>query len=94
MDLLGSLKVEGTRSPAWAATRVRLERVGPGRLARFGRSYEQRGEGEAIPVGWAPQRARDRNGTATPVGSASQDAQDRVGWAPQDARDRAGEKLG
>jgi len=94
MDLLGSLEVEGTRSPAWAATRVRLERLGPGRLARFGRSYEQRGEGEAIPVGWAPQRAWDRNGTATPVGSASQDAQDRVGWAPQDARDRAGEKLG
>jgi hypothetical protein len=96
MDLLGSLEVEGTRSPAWAATRVRLQRLGPGRLARFGRSYEQRGEGEAIPVGWAPQDARDRNGTAIPVGWAPQDARDRngtaipVGWAPQDARDRNG----
>lgn len=54
MNLIGNLLVDGTSEAAWAATRVRIERVGPGEIARFGKSYEQRGEGENIPVGWAP----------------------------------------
>ena len=54
MNLIGDLRVEGTGEPAWAATRVRIKRIRPGQLARFGKSYEQRGEGENIPVGWAP----------------------------------------
>ena len=54
MDLVGALRVAGTDAPAWAATRVRLERLAPGRLVRFGRSHSDRGESERIPVGWAP----------------------------------------
>jgi hypothetical protein len=54
MNLVGNLLVDGTNEPAWASTRVRIERIRPGELARFGKSYEQRGEGENIPVGWAP----------------------------------------
>ena len=55
LDLVEPTRVSGTSAPAWAATRVRLERLGSGRLTRFGRSYTERGEGENIPVGWAPQ---------------------------------------
>ena len=54
MALVGASQVEGTSAPAWAATRVRVTRLGEGELVRFGRSYEDRGEHEAIPVGWAP----------------------------------------
>ena len=54
MSLVGNLLVDGTNEPAWASTRVRIERIRPGELARFGKSYDQRGEGENIPVGWAP----------------------------------------
>lgn len=54
LDLVGATQVDGTSAPAWAATRVRIGRLGPGELVRFGRSYEDRGEGEVIPVGWAP----------------------------------------
>jgi anaerobic selenocysteine-containing dehydrogenase len=54
MNLVGNLLVDGTNEPAWASTRVRIERIRPGELARFGKSYEQQGEGENIPVGWAP----------------------------------------
>ena len=54
-DLVGRLQVDGTSASAWAATRVRIERLGPGDLARSGRSYEEPGEGERIPVGWASQ---------------------------------------
>jgi anaerobic selenocysteine-containing dehydrogenase len=55
MDLVGDIQVEGTAAPAWAANRVRVQRLGSGELVRFGRSYEDHGEGENIPVGWAPQ---------------------------------------
>ena len=55
LDLVGRLTVDGTSAPAWAATRVRIQRLGSGELARFGRSYTDPGEGERIPVGWAPQ---------------------------------------
>jgi len=54
MNLVGNLLVDGTSEAAWASTRVRIERIGPGQIARFGKSYEQKGEGENIPVGWAP----------------------------------------
>jgi anaerobic selenocysteine-containing dehydrogenase len=54
MALVGAASVEGTSAPAWASTRVRLTRIGEGRLVRFGRSYEDRGAHEVIPVGWAP----------------------------------------
>ena len=57
LDLVGRLQVDLASAPAWAATRVRVERIGPGRVARFGRSYADRGEGENIPVGWAPQES-------------------------------------
>ncbi len=57
LDLVGRLQVEDTSAPAWAATRVRIERLGPGEMARSGRSYSDRGVGERIPVGWAPQDA-------------------------------------
>ena len=36
LDLLGDWKVEGTDAPAWAATRVRLQRIGKGSVALFG----------------------------------------------------------
>jgi anaerobic selenocysteine-containing dehydrogenase len=55
LDLVGRLQVEDTSAPAWAATRVRIERLGPGELVRSGRSYTDQSEGERIPVGWAPQ---------------------------------------
>jgi hypothetical protein len=54
MHLVGALLVDGTSASAWAATRVRITRVGPAPLARFGRSYETLGAEEEIPVGWAP----------------------------------------
>jgi anaerobic selenocysteine-containing dehydrogenase len=57
LDLVGRLQVDDTSAPAWAATRIRVERLAPGELARSGRSYTERGEGERIPVGWAPQDA-------------------------------------
>ena len=63
MDLVGRLIVDETSAPAWAATRVSVQRLGPGELARFGRSYTDRGEGERIPVGWAPQDAGAEEGT-------------------------------
>ena len=53
MTLLGATQVAGTSAPAWAATRVRITRLGEGALVRFGRRYEG-GEEEVIPVGWAP----------------------------------------
>ncbi len=36
MDLLGNTRVKGTQAAAWAATRVRLERIGEGSIALFG----------------------------------------------------------
>ena len=57
MDLVGRLIVDETSAPAWAATRVRVQRLGPGELVRFGRSHTDPREGERIPVGWAPQDA-------------------------------------
>jgi anaerobic selenocysteine-containing dehydrogenase len=54
MHLVGGLLVDGTSASAWGATRVRITRVGPAPLARFGRSYETLGAEEEIPVGWAP----------------------------------------
>ena len=59
MNLIGDLRIEGTNGSAWAATRVQLERIGSGELARFGKSYEQKGEGENIPVGWAPNEMEE-----------------------------------
>jgi len=55
MALVGATLVEGTSAPAWASMRVRVTRLGEGDLVRFGRSYEDMGAHEAIPVGWAPQ---------------------------------------
>ncbi|HUF76820.1 MAG TPA: molybdopterin dinucleotide binding domain-containing protein [Longimicrobiales bacterium] len=54
MELVAATPVEGTSAPAWASTRVRITRLGPGQLVRFGRSYEAGGAHEVIPVGWAP----------------------------------------
>jgi hypothetical protein len=54
MALVGATLVEGTSAPAWASTRVRITRIGPGQLVRFGRSYQAGGEHGVIPVGWAP----------------------------------------
>ncbi|MDH3207752.1 MAG: molybdopterin-dependent oxidoreductase [Gemmatimonadota bacterium] len=54
LTLVGSSLVDGTSAPAWAATRVHIERLGEGELVRFGRSYEDMGHDEVIPVGWAP----------------------------------------
>ena len=54
LTLVGSSLVDGTSAPAWAATRVRIDRLGEGELVRFGRSYEDMGHEEVIPVGWAP----------------------------------------
>ena len=59
MNLIGDLRIEGTNGSAWAATRVQLERIGSGELAKFGKSYEQKGEGENIPVGWAPNEMEE-----------------------------------
>ncbi len=44
MDLLDDRRVEGTHAPAWAATRVRLQRIGKGSVALFGpglRAHEE-----------------------------------------------------
>ena len=57
LDLVGPIQVDLVSAPAWAATRIRVERIGPGQVARFGRSYTDRGAGENIPVGWAPQES-------------------------------------
>ncbi|MEQ1855161.1 MAG: molybdopterin-dependent oxidoreductase [Longimicrobiales bacterium] len=54
MALVGATRVDGTTASAWAATRVRLTRLGEGSMVRFGRRYDG-GEPELIPVGWAPQ---------------------------------------
>ncbi|MSR23086.1 MAG: hypothetical protein EXR92_06050 [Gemmatimonadetes bacterium] len=54
LDLVGRLQVDGTLAPAWAASRIRIQRLGSGSLARFGRSYTERGADERIPVAWAP----------------------------------------
>ena len=54
MALVGGALVDGTSAPAWAATRVQVERIGEGELVRFGRSYADMGQHEVIPVGWAP----------------------------------------
>jgi hypothetical protein len=51
---VGSALVAETSASAWASTRVSVERLGPGELVRFGRSYEERGANEVLPVGWAP----------------------------------------
>jgi anaerobic selenocysteine-containing dehydrogenase len=53
MALVSAARVDGTTASAWAATRVRITRVGEGTLVRHGRRYEG-GEEELIPVGWAP----------------------------------------
>ncbi len=45
LDLVGPIRVDGTSAPAWAATRVRVERLGPGEMARFGAGYS----GEEAP---------------------------------------------
>ena len=45
LDLVGRLTVDETSAPAWAATRVGIERIGPGELIRFGRSYAGAEEG-------------------------------------------------
>jgi predicted molibdopterin-dependent oxidoreductase YjgC len=55
LALVGASQVDGTSASAWAATRVRLTRLGEGRLVRFGRNYADGGAHEEIPVGWAPQ---------------------------------------
>jgi anaerobic selenocysteine-containing dehydrogenase len=57
LDLVGPARVDDTSAPAWAGTRVSVERLGPGDLARMGRSYSDGGAGERIPVGWAPHDA-------------------------------------
>ena len=55
LDLVGGELVDGTSAPAWASTRVQGRTLlGEGELVRFGRSYEDMGHGEVIPVGWAP----------------------------------------
>jgi anaerobic selenocysteine-containing dehydrogenase len=68
MALVGAAQVEGTSAPAWASTRVRITRLGEGRLVRFGRSYEDGGAHEVLPVGWAPhdttRPARSREASA------------------------------
>ncbi len=49
LDLLGPARVEGAPVPAFAAARVRVERLGPGGLARFGRGYAGTGSAGPIP---------------------------------------------
>lgn len=61
LDLIGSLEVAGQPGPAWAATRVRIEQLGPGTLARHGARLADRGAGERIPVGWAPAAEPQEN---------------------------------
>ena len=56
MALVGATRVDGTTASAWAATRVRVTRLGEGSMVRFGRRYDG-GEHELIPVGWAPQQS-------------------------------------
>jgi anaerobic selenocysteine-containing dehydrogenase len=56
MALVGGGLVDGTSAPAWAATRVHIERMGEGELVRFGRAYADMGQHEVIPVGWAPHQ--------------------------------------
>jgi anaerobic selenocysteine-containing dehydrogenase len=63
MALLGATQVAGTSASAWAATRVRVTRLGEGELVRFGRRYEG-GEEELIPVGWAPMDTTRPDGEA------------------------------
>ena len=63
LDLVEQTQVIRTAAPAWAATRVRIKRLGPGALSRFGRSYTNEKETEDIPVGWAPQET-SRYGSA------------------------------
>ncbi len=58
LDLVGEVDIIGHELPAWAATRVRIERLGPGKLSRHGARLGERGHGERIPVGWAPQPTR------------------------------------
>ncbi len=78
LDLVEPTQVSGTSAPAWAATRVRLERLGSGRLTRFGRSYTEQGEGENIPVGWAPQDTT-RHLAAQPAAAAAKPGRKRPG---------------
>ena len=78
LDLVEPTQVSGTSAPAWAATRVRLERLGSGRLTRFGRSYTEQGEGENIPVGWAPQDTT-RHLAAQPSAAAAKPGRKRPG---------------
>ncbi len=61
LDLIGPLQVDGQGVSAWAATRVRIDRLGPGRLTRHGARLADRGAGEHIPVGWAPHPAPPEN---------------------------------
>jgi anaerobic selenocysteine-containing dehydrogenase len=51
LDLVGIASVAGTTAPALSGVRVQARRLGPGRLALFGRGLRQ---AEHIPVGWAP----------------------------------------
>lgn len=66
-DLVGDALVDGTSAPAWAATRVSVERIGEGELVRFGRSYADMGHEEVIPVGWAPHEPLRRTKTEKSV---------------------------
>jgi hypothetical protein len=67
LTLVGGELVDGTSAPAWAATRVQVERIGEGELVRFGRSYEDMGHEEVIPVGWAPHEPLRRTDTEKSV---------------------------
>jgi anaerobic selenocysteine-containing dehydrogenase len=67
LALVGGALVDGTSAPAWAATRVRIERLGEGELVRFGRSYQDMGHEEVIPVGWAPHEPLRRTKTERSV---------------------------
>ena len=52
LDLLGPETIAGTTASRLGGTRVELRRIGPGRVAMFGRGLR---DGEEIPTGWAPQ---------------------------------------
>ncbi len=41
ISILAPMKVEGTESLAWAATRVKISRVGEGKIVMFGASMEE-----------------------------------------------------
>jgi anaerobic selenocysteine-containing dehydrogenase len=41
ISILAPMKVEGTESLAWAATRVKISRIGEGKIAMFGASMEE-----------------------------------------------------